>query len=97
MLFCLLVEPRQGSGKGVGALLTPGCHPGLLIFHPFGVVGCIRILNSKMQRQAEGGLPPLHVKGGQALVGIDYDLPVASAQVKSALLLAGVAGLRGED
>lgn len=39
---------------------------------------------------AEGGLPPLHVHGGQALVGIDYDLPVASAQVKSALLLAGL-------
>lgn len=39
---------------------------------------------------AEGGLPPLRVHGGQALVGIDYGLPVASAQVKSALLLAGL-------
>ncbi|TWI11622.1 3-phosphoshikimate 1-carboxyvinyltransferase [Aerolutibacter ruishenii] len=36
------------------------------------------------------GLPPLHVHGGQALQGIDYTLPVASAQVKSALLLAGL-------
>ncbi|OHE86033.1 MAG: 3-phosphoshikimate 1-carboxyvinyltransferase, partial [Lysobacterales bacterium RIFOXYD1_FULL_69_11] len=34
--------------------------------------------------------PPLHVHGGQALRGIDYALPVASAQVKSALLLAGL-------
>ncbi len=39
---------------------------------------------------AEGGLPPLHIRGGQALHGIDYELPVASAQVKSALLLAGL-------
>jgi 3-phosphoshikimate 1-carboxyvinyltransferase len=36
------------------------------------------------------GLPPLHVHGGQLLQGIRYELPVASAQVKSALLLAGL-------
>jgi 3-phosphoshikimate 1-carboxyvinyltransferase len=36
------------------------------------------------------GLPPLHVHGGQPLQGIRYELPVASAQVKSALLLAGL-------
>lgn len=38
----------------------------------------------------EGGLPPLRIHGGQALHGIDYTLEVASAQVKSALLLAGL-------
>ena len=38
----------------------------------------------------EGGLPPLRIAGGQCLHGIDYELPVASAQVKSALLLAGL-------
>ncbi len=37
-----------------------------------------------------GGLPPLRVRGGQPLRGIDYTLPIASAQVKSALLLAGL-------
>jgi 3-phosphoshikimate 1-carboxyvinyltransferase len=36
------------------------------------------------------GLPPLHVHGGQSLQGIHYASPVASAQVKSALLLAGL-------
>ncbi|HVC15750.1 MAG TPA: 3-phosphoshikimate 1-carboxyvinyltransferase, partial [Rhodanobacter sp.] len=36
------------------------------------------------------GLPPLRVHGGQPLHGIRYALPVASAQVKSALLLAGL-------
>lgn len=39
---------------------------------------------------AGGGLPPLRIHGGRALRGIDYTLPVASAQVKSALLLAGL-------
>jgi 3-phosphoshikimate 1-carboxyvinyltransferase len=33
--------------------------------------------------------PPVRVRGG-ALVGIAYDLPVASAQLKSALVLAGL-------
>jgi 3-phosphoshikimate 1-carboxyvinyltransferase len=35
-------------------------------------------------------LPPLAVRGSSPLRGIDYTLPVASAQVKSALLLAGL-------
>jgi 3-phosphoshikimate 1-carboxyvinyltransferase len=38
---------------------------------------------------AEAG-PPLRVGGTLPLHGIDYELPVASAQVKSALLLAGI-------
>jgi 3-phosphoshikimate 1-carboxyvinyltransferase len=37
-----------------------------------------------------GDLPPLRIHGGRRLHGIDYQLPVASAQVKSALLLAGL-------
>ncbi|MDA1107223.1 MAG: 3-phosphoshikimate 1-carboxyvinyltransferase [Proteobacteria bacterium] len=36
------------------------------------------------------GTAPLSLRGGQSLSGIDYTLPVASAQVKSALLLAGL-------
>jgi len=36
------------------------------------------------------GTPPLRIHGGQVLRGIDYVLPVASAQVKSAILLAGL-------
>ena len=37
-----------------------------------------------------GGLLPLACKGPQTLQPIDYSLPVASAQVKSAILLAGL-------
>ncbi len=36
------------------------------------------------------GTPPLLVHGGSALQGIHYDMPMASAQVKSSLLLAGL-------
>jgi 3-phosphoshikimate 1-carboxyvinyltransferase len=40
--------------------------------------------------ETANGLPPLVVEGSDALRGIDYALPVASAQVKSAILLAGL-------
>jgi len=36
------------------------------------------------------GTPPLQIAGGLQLRGIDYDMPMASAQVKSAILLAGL-------
>jgi 3-phosphoshikimate 1-carboxyvinyltransferase len=37
----------------------------------------------------DGGRPPLSIRGG-SLKGIHYDLPMASAQVKSSVLLAGL-------
>jgi 3-phosphoshikimate 1-carboxyvinyltransferase len=40
-------------------------------------------------RAAEGGLPPLEIEGAP-LRAIRFELPVASAQVKSAVLLAGL-------
>ncbi|NND66269.1 MAG: 3-phosphoshikimate 1-carboxyvinyltransferase, partial [Halioglobus sp.] len=39
---------------------------------------------------AEGGRPPLAIGGGQPLRGMHYDMPMASAQVKSCLLFAGL-------
>jgi 3-phosphoshikimate 1-carboxyvinyltransferase len=39
---------------------------------------------------ADGGRPPVAIGGGASLRGIDYELPMASAQVKSALLLAAL-------
>lgn len=39
---------------------------------------------------AENGRPPLQIKGGEPLKGIHYELPMASAQVKSCLILAGL-------
>lgn len=39
---------------------------------------------------AQGGTAPLHVRPVDGLRGMHYDMPVASAQVKSCLLLAGM-------
>lgn len=38
----------------------------------------------------DAGTPPIKIKAAQKLCGIDYHMPVASAQVKSCLLLAGL-------
>lgn len=38
----------------------------------------------------DGGTPPLKLKGNKSLKGIQYTLPMASAQVKSCVLLAGL-------
>ena len=40
--------------------------------------------------QAERDLPPLHLKGTKNLKPIQYELPIASAQVKSALIFAAL-------
>ena len=39
---------------------------------------------------SKDGLLPLQIKGGDSLTGLNYHLPMASAQVKSAILLAGL-------
>nr|VFJ50302.1 MAG: 3-phosphoshikimate 1-carboxyvinyltransferase [Candidatus Kentron sp. FM]VFJ56490.1 MAG: 3-phosphoshikimate 1-carboxyvinyltransferase [Candidatus Kentron sp. FM]VFK08298.1 MAG: 3-phosphoshikimate 1-carboxyvinyltransferase [Candidatus Kentron sp. FM] len=36
------------------------------------------------------GTPPVRIRGGDTLSGIDYEIPIPSAQVKSCLLLAGL-------
>ena len=41
-------------------------------------------------RTAEAGTPPLTLRGSTGLSGIEWTSPVASAQVKSAILLAGL-------
>ena len=40
--------------------------------------------------QTERDLPPLHLKGTKNLTPIQYELPIASAQVKSALMFAAL-------
>ncbi|PZS99844.1 3-phosphoshikimate 1-carboxyvinyltransferase [Stenotrophomonas maltophilia] len=53
------------------------------------VTGPLSQMGARIDTQ-EDGTPPLRVHGGQALHGIDFASPVASAQVKSAVLLAGL-------
>ncbi len=57
---------------------------------PMGrVVEPLRLMGARICGQGDGDQPPLQVRGTQ-LHGITYRLPVASAQVKTALLLAGL-------
>ena len=55
----------------------------------------LRLMGAVIE-SAENGRPPLKIKGrnsikgGQPLKGIHYELPMASAQVKSCLILAGL-------
>ncbi len=58
------------------------------------VAGPLRLMGAEVDGRDGGSLPPLVVQGG-GLSAIDYAMPVASAQVKSAILLAGL-GAEGE-
>ena len=82
---------------------------GLLCGRPFDSVltGDASLRSRPMQRvitplkqmgariRSRDGRPPLEISGQAGLVAIDYALPVASAQVKSAVLLAAL-GATGE-
>lgn len=50
----------------------------------------LELMGAKIQGQGQRHLPPLNLKGSSKLKAISYDLPVASAQVKSAILFAGL-------
>lgn len=54
------------------------------IFDPLCLMG------AEVLSQAQGGRLPLTLKGTSEPIPIDYALPVASAQLKSAILLAGL-------
>ncbi|KLJ02868.1 3-phosphoshikimate 1-carboxyvinyltransferase [Luteimonas sp. FCS-9] len=93
--------PLDCGNAGTGMRLLAG----LLAGQPFdsALVGDASLSKRPMRRvteplarmgaridTGEGGVPPLHVRGGQRLAGIEYENALASAQVKSALLLAGL-------
>ena len=98
-------EPLDLGNSGTGMRLLAG----LLCGQQFDSIltGDESLLSRPMQRiieplsmmgasiDSDDGKPPLSIHGGRALSGIHYTLPVASAQVKSAILLAGLYA-RGE-
>jgi 3-phosphoshikimate 1-carboxyvinyltransferase len=77
---------------------------GLLSAQPFGsqLIGDASLMKRPMERVAKPlremgadvrthrGTPPVDIGGGRRLQGIEYTMPVASAQVKSAILFAGL-------
>ncbi len=99
-----LQEPLEILDCG-GSGTTMRLLSGILAGRPFYSVltGNAQLLQRPMERIAQplrrmgatilgrdgGRLPPLTIQGGD-LRGIDYALPVASAQVKSTVLLAGL-------
>lgn len=75
------------AGIGVPAILTGddslSLRPMRRVTDPLTVMGA-KIVTE------EGGTPPIQLAGGNTLCGLDYVCPIASAQVKSAVLLAGL-------
>lgn len=51
----------------------------------------LELMGARLEGRGPQVLAPLHVEGSSSLRAIDYHVPVASAQVKSAILLAGLA------
>ena len=95
------MQPLDMGNSGTAMRLMAG----ILAAQPFDsqLVGDASLTRRPMRRVAEplarmgalietgeGGCPPLHIRGGRQLRGIAYRLPVASAQVKSSILLAGL-------
>lgn len=59
------------------------------------VVDPLSRMGARIEALGQGGRPPLRIEAGDGLRGLSYAPPVASAQVKSAVLLAGL-GARGD-
>ncbi len=94
------VAPLDLGNSGTALRLLAG----ILAAQPFAseLTGDASLRRRPMERIAEPlramganiattrGYPPLRITAAQSLHGIDYALPVASAQIKSAVLLAGL-------
>jgi len=78
-----------GVCAGIDALSVLSGDPSLRRRPMLRVVAPLRQMGARIDGRAHGDLAPLVVRGG-GLTGIDLDLPLASAQVKSAVLLAGL-------
>ncbi len=75
------------SGNAIFSVLTGDAS---LRMRPMArIIQPLRLMGAEILARAENKYPPLAMKGG-ALKGITYSMPVASAQVKSALVLAGL-------
>ena len=75
------------AGQGFDSVLTGDAslskRPMRRVTEPLGLMG------AQLETTSQG-TAPIHIHGRQTLHGIDYTLPMASAQVKSCLLLAGL-------
>ncbi|MDM8000270.1 MAG: 3-phosphoshikimate 1-carboxyvinyltransferase [Dehalococcoidia bacterium] len=75
------------AGQGFFAVITGDAS---LRSRPMGrVIHPLRLMGGRIYGRNRDTLAPLAIKG-QELHGLDYTLPVASAQIKSAMLIAGL-------
>lgn len=75
------------SGQSLFAVITGDAS---LCSRPMGrVIHPLRLMGARIYGRNRDTLAPLAIKG-QELRGVDYTLPVASAQIKSAVLIAGL-------
>lgn len=98
--LCSTDEPLDVGNSGTGMRLLAGLLAGQGVCAT--LVGDRSLMGRPMERiavplrlmgadiQTSNGKPPLVIGKVEGLHGIDYDSPVASAQVKSAVLLAGL-------
>lgn len=81
------------AGQSFKVKLTAGIslshRPMLRVTGPLRMMGAVIKAKGKRQKAKGEEYPPITIQGGN-LKGINYRMPVASAQVKSAILLAGL-------
>jgi 3-phosphoshikimate 1-carboxyvinyltransferase len=75
------------AGSGTGAILTGDASLNKRTMKR--IIDPLRKMGAEI-RAAEGDFAPLQLMPGKPLTGIEFKLPVASAQLKSCMLLAGL-------
>lgn len=100
-----LLEPRGtldfgNAGTGVRLMMGLAAGHGLTVTYdgdaslrrrPMGrILAPLKLMGARVLESAEGERLPLTLAGPQDTIPVEYRLPVASAQVKSAVLLAGL-------
>src|SRR5919106_1201041 len=81
-LLCGLLAPQEGRRFELTGDESLRARPMERVAEPLRLMGA--------QVETSGGRAPVRIEGVSSLRAIDYRLPVASAQVKSAVLLAGL-------
>jgi 3-phosphoshikimate 1-carboxyvinyltransferase len=96
-------EPLDFGNSGTGCRLVMGAVAGCPIAATFDGDGSLRKrpmrrildplvqMGAKVEETVEGGRLPIRLQGARDAIPIVYRTPVASAQIKSAVLLAGLA------
>jgi 3-phosphoshikimate 1-carboxyvinyltransferase len=101
--FAAPAAPLDFGNSGTGCRLVMGAVAGSPITASFDgdaslrkrpmrrILGPITLMGAKVTREADGGRLPLTLAGARDPIPIVYRTPVPSAQIKSAVLLAGLA------